>query len=69
MLVLCRNVKERVTIQTPDGQRLEVILVNTRGRTVKLGFEGNPSAFKILRNEIIDKPPGESDGDNALAET
>lgn len=69
MLILSRSVKERITVETADGQRLEIILLNTRGPTARLGFEGAPEAFKILRNEIRDKTPGDIDGDDTRTAT
>ncbi|MGM0614749.1 MAG: carbon storage regulator [Pseudomonadota bacterium] len=53
MLVLSRNLGEKVIIDTSDGP-ITVMPISVHGAQVKLGFEG-PKSVAINREEIRDK--------------
>jgi sRNA-binding carbon storage regulator CsrA len=50
LLVLMRHEGEKVVITTPSGERIVVILVETRFHKAKLGFQADRS-ITITRSE------------------
>jgi carbon storage regulator CsrA len=56
MLVLSRNLSERVVVTLEDGRqiRVEVIEIRGRDRKVRLGFTADP-AIRIDREEIDER--------------
>lgn len=55
MLVLGRKLGDVVTIETPEGRKITVTVVNLRNHSVRIGFDAPPD-FKITRNERFDPP-------------
>ncbi len=55
MLILSRNERQRVTITTPEGRKIVVILVEGRPRYARLGFEADQDVT-IMREELEDGP-------------
>ena len=51
MLCLTRYDGERIVIRHESGQEIE-ILINRRGRQVRLGFDA-PHSFHIVRAELL----------------
>jgi carbon storage regulator CsrA len=65
MLVISRKLQESFMIFDPAGVPVGVIkLVDLRGDKARLGIEA-PTAYKILRNELIDPP---TNGDDTPSE-
>lgn len=56
MLVLRRKLHERIYIDTPQGERLEIVLVETEQGAVRFGLIA-PRDFKIYREEIAPTKP------------
>ncbi|HEY1189890.1 MAG TPA: carbon storage regulator [Gemmata sp.] len=52
MLVLTRKVGEKITIRTPDGAVIEIMLTNIDGKKARIGIEA-PREFAIVRNELL----------------
>lgn len=65
MLVLSRKVREAVTIRTPSGDVIRVILTEMRGDKCRLGFSA-PKPYAIYRDELLqgeerEDPPATDD--------
>ena len=59
MLVLSRKVDETLVFTTPEGRRIEVMLVEIRtGKYVRLGVKADRDVH-IIRGELEGKPPQE----------
>ena len=56
MLCLSRERNEAVTITTPEGRTIRVIVVEPRGSKVRLGFQADKEV-KIMRDELIGTEP------------
>lgn len=57
MLVLKRDVSERIVIISPSGERIYIMLTEVRGNKARLGVEA-PRSWAIHREEVqqrIDK--------------
>ena len=55
MLVLTRNVSEGITITTPSGEVIRIILVEVRGATkARIGITAADDV-EILRDELLPK--------------
>lgn len=53
MLILSRNVRERVIILLPDGRRITVTLIDIRGsHSARLGFDADRD-IQIHRDEVV----------------
>lgn len=57
MLVLTRELNERVFLDTADG-RIEIVVIETRSDKVRLGFEA-PASVAIQRDNAKLKTPRE----------
>jgi carbon storage regulator CsrA len=53
MLVITREIGQEIVIIGPDGTRIDLRLVDTRGRKSRIGFE-SPRSVEIWRREIFD---------------
>jgi carbon storage regulator CsrA len=53
MLVIRRRAGEGLVVTYPDGERLEVELLEIEGSQIKLGFKA-PRAVRVLRKEIAE---------------
>lgn len=62
MLVLARKLGERCIVQLPDGQTLEVIVLEIHGSKIRLGFEAN-ECIRVHRSEVLQR------AEQQLAET
>lgn len=54
MLILSRRRDEKVIIECPNGDMLEVMVVDIRGDKVRLGFAADEK-YQIHRKEIWDE--------------
>lgn len=54
MLAITRRPGERVTLYLPDGQTIEVVVVATTNKLVRLGIDA-PQEVDIVRNEILER--------------
>lgn len=52
MLVLTRKTDERICIDTPEGRRVVLTVVEIRGNQVRIGLEA-PDEVKIQREEHL----------------
>lgn len=52
MLMLSRKAGERVVIYDRDGGSIAVVVQEFRGREVRLGFDGDPDRFRVVREEV-----------------
>lgn len=52
MLVITRRLSESITIQTPSGENLEIIVVQIKGGQTRIGVRADRD-FKIDRTEIL----------------
>ena len=52
MLVLSRKKDERIVVETPHGEKIEILLVESRGSGARIGFEADKS-IKIYRKELL----------------
>ena len=59
-LVLTRKCNEKVNINLNTGERLELEVLDVRGKQVRLGFSGCKETFVIERDELTRK--GEKHG-------
>lgn len=62
MLVLTRKVSQTVNVRLATGEKLEVQILNVRGRQVRLGFIGSRDTFVVEREELL-TGKGEGDGE------
>lgn len=51
MLVITRRVGEKIIITTPGGDRLTVMVVDTKPGGIRLGFD-TPPDYTIYRSEL-----------------
>ena len=59
MLVLARKIGGKILMETSDGP-IEVTVVRTKGRTVRLGINA-PQSVRIKREELADLPVEEGE--------
>ena len=59
MLVLKRNLSEKIFIQSPDGTVIELMLVEVRGQSARIGIQA-PRDWAILRPDAKNLDPPES---------
>lgn len=52
MLVLSRKPSEKIWIECPDGQRVEVIALPSQGNQVRIGIQA-PRAYRVTRPELM----------------
>ena len=55
MLVLSRNLNQRVRIELPDGRCIWITVTEIQRGKIRLGFTA-PNDVKFMREELIDKP-------------
>ena len=55
MLILTRHPGETIIIETPAGERIQVVVLGVKGNQVRVGIEA-PADVTILREELIDRP-------------
>lgn len=60
MLVLSRNVGEKLICRTPGGDELEICIVAVRGNRVRVGIEA-PTDIAVHRKEVQDAIDRESE--------
>lgn len=53
MLILARHVHQRIIIALPDGRRIIVTLIETRGPSARLGFDADRDII-IHREEVVE---------------
>ena len=53
MLVLARRPDEKLTIYTPDGDYIQILVTEARQGLVRLGIEAPPD-YVVLREELVD---------------
>ena len=53
MLILARRPDEKLTIYTPDGDYIQILITEARQGLVRLGIEAPPD-YVVLRDELID---------------
>jgi carbon storage regulator CsrA len=53
MLVLARRPDEKLTIYTPDGDYIQILVTEARQGLVRLGIEAPPD-YMVLREELVD---------------
>lgn len=54
VLVLTRKVQEKIIIQLPDGQQIEVTLVETAHGRARIGFKASKE-IGIWRAELVEE--------------
>ena len=59
MLVLTRNPGDAFTIRQPDGSKIRVVILERRGRQIRVGIVA-PKGVSILRDEILAADPEET---------
>ncbi|GEM_PF-2310489 len=59
MLVLKRNLSEKIFIQSPDGTVISLMLVDVRGKSARIGIDA-PRDWVILRPDAISLDPPEA---------
>ena len=55
MLILSRGPNERVIITTPQGETIQVVVVNANKGRTHLGIDA-PQGYRILREELLAGP-------------
>lgn len=64
MLVLSRDMDERIKIQTPDGTVIDILVVEVRsGRRVRIGIDA-PEDYAVHREEVFDAIQREKEADS-----
>jgi carbon storage regulator len=53
MLILTRRPGEKLIIETPAGERIEVTVLSIKGNQVSIGTEA-PDAVSIVREELLE---------------
>ncbi len=53
MLVLARRPNEKLTIYTPEGDYIQILVTEARSGLVRLGIEAPPN-YVVLRDELVD---------------
>lgn len=53
MLILARRPDEKLTIYTPDGDYIQILITEARQGLVRLGIQAPPD-YVILRDELVD---------------
>jgi len=53
MLILARRPDEKLTIYTPDGDYIHILVTEVRQGQVRLGIEAPPD-YVVLRDELVD---------------
>jgi carbon storage regulator CsrA len=53
MLILTRKPDEEVVIKTPSGEVIKVIVVQVRGKAVRLGFAADRSVEIVRDNAVV----------------
>jgi carbon storage regulator len=59
MLILTRRPGETLIVETPDGERITVTVLEVKGNQVKIGTDA-PDDVSIVRKELLEKLPAES---------
>jgi len=59
MLVLSRRPGETLIVETPDGERIKVTVLEVKGNQVRIGTDA-PDDVSIVRKELLEKLPAES---------
>lgn len=54
MLILSRKIDEKITIEIPGMEPIQIMLTDVIGKKVRLGFDA-PREYKIFRNETMKK--------------
>jgi len=54
MLVLTRKIGESIIIKTSTGEEIEVVVLDTNGKQVRLGTEA-ASDVTVLREELLER--------------
>ena len=52
MLVLARRPEESLTIYTPSGEKIEILVTEARQGMARLGIKAPPK-YVVLRNELL----------------
>ena len=58
MLVLTRKIGESLIIQTSTGEEIEIIVLDIKGKQVRVGTEA-ASDISIYREEVLERQCGE----------
>lgn len=53
MLILARRPDEKLTIYTPDGDHIQILITEARQGLVRLGIEAPPD-YVVLRDELVE---------------
>ena len=53
MLILARRPDEKLTIYTPDGDYIQILVTEAREGLVRLGIQAPPD-YVVLRDELLD---------------
>ena len=59
MLILTRRPGETLIIETPDGERIEVTVLEVKGNQIRIGTNA-PDDIAIVLEELLEKLPAES---------
>ena len=57
MLVLARRPDERLTIYTPGGDKIEILVTEARQGMARLGIKA-PPRYVVLRDELLQVKDG-----------
>lgn len=52
MLVLARRPEEKLTIFTPNGEKIEILVTEARQGMTRLGIKAPPK-YVVLRDELL----------------
>ena len=61
MLVLARELSQRIMITSPNGDRITLTIVEVRGNKVRIGIDG-PKDWTFHREEIQKQVDAEKNG-------
>jgi carbon storage regulator CsrA len=53
MLVLSRRNNEQITIESPNGEKIVIHIIELRNTRMKIGIDA-PQDYLILRDELIE---------------
>jgi len=54
MLVLTRKIGESLIIKTSTGEEIEIMVLDTKGKQVRIGTEA-ASDVTVYRNEVLER--------------
>jgi len=54
MLILTRKIGESLIIKLPTGEEIELVVLDTKGKQVKLGTEA-ATDVTVLREEVLER--------------